>query len=82
MGFYKGINNIALYCSLMAIPINLGLPEQIEDILRIYEKVLGEETGIESSFSSSSSEMNIKNYANEVISEIRQIRDNEPFCNE
>ena len=32
----------------MAIPINLGLPEQIEDILRIYEKVLGEETGIES----------------------------------
>ena len=62
----------------MAIPINLGLPEQIEDILRIYEKVLGEETGIESS----SSEMNIMNYANEVISEIRQIRDNEPFCNE
>jgi hypothetical protein len=66
----------------MAIPINLGLPEQIKDILRIFEKVLGEETGIESSSSSSSSEMNIKNYANEVICEIRQIRDNEPFCNE
>lgn len=62
----------------MAIPINHGLPEQIEDILRIYEEVLGEETSIESS----SSEMDIKNYVNEVISEIRQIRDNEPFCNE
>ena len=64
----------------MAIPINHGLPQQIEDILRIYETVLGEETGIESSFSSSSSEMDIKNYANEVISEIRQIRDNETFA--
>jgi hypothetical protein len=62
----------------MAISINHGLPEQIEDILRIYEEVLGEETSIESS----SSEMDIKNYVNEVISEIRQIRDNEPFCNE
>jgi hypothetical protein len=62
----------------MAIPINHGLPEQIEDILRICEEVLGEETGIKCS----SSEMDIKNYVNEVISEIRQIRDNEPLCNE
>ena len=62
----------------MAIPINHGLPEQIEDILRIYGAVLGEETGIESS----SSEMDIKKYVNEVISEIRQIRDNETSCNE
>ncbi|MGA7900735.1 MAG: hypothetical protein WCA39_17955 [Nitrososphaeraceae archaeon] len=62
----------------MAIPINHGLPEQIEDILRIYEAVSGEETGIESS----SLEMDIKNYVNEVISEIRQIRDNETSCND
>ena len=62
----------------MAIPINHGLPQQIEDILRIYEAVSGEETGIESS----SLEMDIKNYVNEVISEIRQIRDNETSCND
>ena len=62
----------------MAIPINHGLPEQIEDILRIYEAVFGEVTDIESS----SSEMDIKKYVNEVISEIRQIRDNETSCND
>lgn len=61
----------------MAIPVNLDLPEEIEDILRKYEELLGGETAIESS-----SEIDIKNYVDEVISEIRQIRDNEPFCNE
>lgn len=78
MGSDKVINTIAVYCSLMAIPVNLGLSEQIEDILRIYEKVLGKEPGIESY----SSEMEFKTYVNEVISEIQQIRDNEPSCNE
>lgn len=62
----------------MAIPINHDLPEEIEDILRKYEEVLGGETGIESS----SSEIDIKNYVDEVISEIRQIRDNETSCND
>lgn len=62
----------------MAIPINHDLPEEIEDILKEYEEVLRGETGIESS----SSEIDIKNYVDEVISEIRQIRDSEPFCNE
>lgn len=61
----------------MAIPVNHDLPGEIEDILRKYEEILGGETGIESS-----SEIDIKNYVDEVISEIRQIRDNEPFCNE
>lgn len=61
----------------MAIPVNHDLPEEIKDILRKYEELLGGETAIESS-----SEIDIKNYVDEVISEIRQIRDNEPFCNE
>ena len=61
----------------MAIPVNHDLPEEIEDILRKYEELLGGETAIESS-----SEIDIRNYVDEVISEIRQIRDNEPFCNE
>lgn len=62
----------------MAIPINHDLPEEIEDILKKYEEVLRGETGIESS----TSETDIRNYVDEVISEIRQIRDSEPFCNE
>ncbi len=59
----------------MAIPINDRLPDEIEDVLREYEELLGEKIGVESSIS----DPDINTYVSEVMSEIQQMRANQPF---
>ncbi len=60
---------------IMAIPINDRLPDEIEDVLREYEELLGEKIGVESSIS----DPDINTYVSEVMSEIQQMRANQPF---
>jgi hypothetical protein len=60
---------------IMAIPINDRLPDEIEDVLREYEELLGEKIGVESSIS----EPDINTYVSEVMSEIQQMRAKQPF---
>lgn len=59
----------------MAIPKNGRLPDEIEDVLREYEELLGEKIGVEYSIS----EPDINTYVSEVMSEIQQMRANQPF---
>ncbi|HEY7081183.1 MAG TPA: hypothetical protein VH500_15910 [Nitrososphaeraceae archaeon] len=59
----------------MAIPNNDRLPDEIEDVLREYEELLGEKIGVGSSIS----EPDINTFVIEVMSEIQLMRDSEPF---
>ena len=63
------------YCILMAILISDRLPDEIEGVLTEYEELLGENTNVESSLS----EPDINTYVSEVMAEIKQMRDCEPF---
>jgi len=62
---------------MMAIPTNDRLPDEIESVLKEYEELLGEKTGAENPLS----EPDINIYVSEVISEIQQMRENDPFSN-
>ena len=57
----------------MAIPTNDRLPDDIENVLKEYEELLGDEYPL--------SEPDINIYVSEVISEIQQMRENDPFSN-
>jgi hypothetical protein len=61
----------------MAIPTNDRLPDEIENVLKEYEELLGEKTEAENPLS----EPDINIYVSEVISEIQQMRENDPFSN-
>jgi len=60
----------------MALPTNDLIPEEIEDVLQEYEGLLGDKTGVEGMF-----DPDINSYVDKVISEVQDMRNNEPIHN-